>query len=137
MKFIKFILLGVVFGITLTKAEITSWFRIYEMFKFQSFHMFGVIGSAVILGILYIQVIKRFKLKDNKGETIVLQDKAKYYKSALLGGIIFGFGWAMTGACPGPLFILVGNGVSVILLSISAAILGTFVYGKLKNKLPH
>ena len=137
MKFIKYLILGIVFGITLTKAEIISWFRIYEMFKFQSFHMYGVIGSAVILGIIFIQIIKRKKLKSLNGEEIKIEDKEFSIARYLIGGTIFGLGWAMTGACPGPLFILLGNGVGVVLVVIASATLGTYVYGLTKNKLPH
>ena len=137
MKFLKYLVVGIVFGITLTKAEIISWYRIYEMFRFQSFHMYGVIGSAVVLGIVLIQVIKRFKLKTIDGKPIVIQPKEKGVSRNLLGGIIFGFGWALTGACPGPLFILLGNGIAVIGVVILSAMLGTYAYGKLRNRLPH
>jgi len=137
MKFIKYLFLGILFGITLTKAEVISWFRIYEMFRFQSFHMYGVIGSAVVIGIIVIQLIKRFDLKSLDGEPIVIQPKQFSITKYLFGGIIFGFGWAMTGACPGPLFILLGNGVTVILVVIGAALLGTYSYGLLRDKLPH
>ena len=137
MKFLKFLLLGIVFGITLTKAEIISWFRIYEMFRFQSFHMYGVIGSAVVLGIIAIQIIKRLKLKAIDGTPSSIAPKERGITRYLLGGIIFGFGWALTGACPGPLFILLGNGISVIGIVIISAMLGTYTYGKLRNKLPH
>ncbi|HEY9116754.1 MAG TPA: DUF6691 family protein [Roseivirga sp.] len=137
MKYIKYVFLGIVFGITLSKAEIVSWYRIYEMFKFQSFHMYGVIGSAVVLGIIITQVIKRTKMKSISGDEIVIQPKEFSIPRYLIGGSIFGLGWAMTGACPGPMFILVGNGVYVILVAIASGLLGTFVYGKIKHKLPH
>jgi uncharacterized membrane protein YedE/YeeE len=137
MKFIKYILLGVVFGITLTKAEIISWYRIYEMFKFQSFHMYGVIGSAVVLGIIWIQLIKRTNMKSVTGEEIHINPKHKSVARYLIGGIIFGLGWAMTGACPGPMFILLGNGFGVVAIVIASALLGTYVYGVLRPKLPH
>lgn len=137
MKYIKYVVLGIVFGITLTKAEIVSWYRIYEMFKFQSFHMYGVIGSAVVLGIIITQIIKRTKMKSMSGDEIVIQPKEFSIPRYLIGGTIFGLGWAMTGACPGPMFILVGNGVYVILVAIASGLLGTFVYGKIKHKLPH
>ncbi|MEQ8906750.1 MAG: YeeE/YedE thiosulfate transporter family protein [Pseudomonadales bacterium] len=137
MKFIKFLFFGILFGITLTKAEIISWYRIYEMFRFQSFHMFGVIGSAVVLGIIIIQIIKRRQLKALDGTPIIIEPKERSIARYLIGGIIFGMGWALTGACPGPLFILVGNGVSVMLVAIASATLGTYVYGLLKNHLPH
>ena len=137
MKFLKFIFFGIIFGITLTKAEVISWYRIYEMFRFQSFHMYGVIGSSVVLGIIIIQIIKRKKIKSIDGRQIELEPKARGVARYLIGGIIFGMGWALTGACPGPLFILVGNGVSVMLVAIASATLGTYVYGLLKNHLPH
>lgn len=137
MKFIKFLLVGIVFGITLTKAEIISWYRIYEMFRFQSFHMYGVIGSAVLVGIIVVQLIKRFKLRDIEGNLISIPSKTFSIPRYLIGGIIFGFGWALTGACPGPLFILLGNGIGVIAIAILSAMLGTYVYGLLKSRLPH
>ncbi len=137
MKFIKYLMIGIVFGITLTKAEIISWFRIYEMFKFQSFHMYGVIGSAIVFGIIFVQIIKRFKLNAIDGQPIVFNPKQMSIPRYLIGGIIFGLGWAMTGACPGPLFILMGNGVGVIIVVIAAALLGTYTYGLIKDKLPH
>ncbi len=137
MKFLKYILLGIVFGITFTKAEIVSWYRIYEMFRFESFHMYGVIGSAVVLGIIVVQVIKRRKMKDIAGNEIVFSPKAWSVPRYLIGGTIFGLGWAMTGACPGPMFVLLGNGVLVIAVVIGFSILGTYVYGLLKDKLPH
>jgi hypothetical protein len=137
MKFIKYLLLGVLFGITLTKAEVISWFRIYEMFRFQSFHMYGVIGSAVVIGVILVQWIKRSKMKTINGEHIVIESKEKGFWRYLLGGILFGLGWALTGACPGPLFILFGNGVGVALVMIVSAMLGTFVYGLMRHRLPH
>ncbi len=137
MKFFKYLFVGTIFGITLAKAEVISWYRIYEMFRFQSFHMYGVIGSAVILGILFVQIIKRSKMKSLDGEPITIMPKQMSIPRYLLGGIIFGLGWAMTGACPGPMFILVGHGVTVILVMILAALLGTYSYGLLRNKLPH
>jgi uncharacterized membrane protein YedE/YeeE len=137
MKFLKYLAIGILFGITLAKAEVISWFRIYEMFKFQSFHMFGVIGSAVVLGIIIIQIIKRNKLKSIDGETIKIAPKQFSWSRYLIGGTIFGLGWALTGACPGPMFILLGNGVGVILVVIASAVLGTYVYGLLRSKLPH
>lgn len=137
MKFIKYIFLGILFGITLTKAEVVSWYRIYEMFKFQSFHMYGVIGTAVVLGIIITQIIKRTKMKAISGDPIVIPPKRFSIPRYLIGGAIFGLGWAMTGACPGPMFILLGNGVFVILVAIAAGLFGTFVYGKIKHKLPH
>jgi uncharacterized protein len=137
MKYIKYLTLGAVFGIILTKAEVVSWYRIYEMFKFQSFHMYGIIGSAIVVGLLITQIIKRRKMKSIDGEEIVISPKQFSYPRYLIGGTIFGLGWAMTGACPGPMFILVGNGYLVILVAIASGLLGTYVYGLLKSKLPH
>ena len=137
MKFLKYLLVGVIFGITLTKAEIISWYRIYEMFRFQSFHMYGVIGSSIVLGAIIIQIIKRRKLKDIHGNPISIPAKDPGFLRYLIGGTLFGFGWALTGACPGPLFILLGNGFSVVLVVILSALLGTYVYGKVRGKLPH
>ncbi|MBT8190435.1 MAG: YeeE/YedE family protein [Bacteroidia bacterium] len=137
MKYFKFLLVGILFGIMMAKAEIISWFRIYEMFRFESFHMYGIIGSAVVLGIIIIQIIKRTKLKSIYGEEIVIPDKDFSYARYIIGGIIFGLGWAMVGACPGPMFVLIGYGYYVILLVVLGALIGTFVYGVLRNKLPH
>ena len=137
MKLVKYLILGTLFGITLTKAEVVSWYRIYEMFKFQSFHMYGVIGSAVILGVIITQIIKRTKMKALSGDPIVIAPKQFSIPRYLLGGTIFGLGWAMTGACPGPMFILVGNGVFVMLIAIVSGLLGTYVYGRVRHKLPH
>jgi uncharacterized membrane protein YedE/YeeE len=137
MKYIKYLVLGTIFGITLTKAELISWYRIYEMFRFQSFHMYGVIGSAVVLGIIITQIIKRTKMKTLNGEPIEIQPKNFSIWHYLFGGIIFGFGWALTGACPGPMFILVGNGVTVIFVTIASGLFGTYLYGKIRHRLPH
>ena len=137
MKYIKFLLLGTFFGIVLSKAEIISWYRIYEMFKFASFHMYGVIGSAVALGILGIKVIEKNKLRSLAGDEIRLSPKEKGFQRYLIGGIIFGLGWSMTGACPGPMFILLGHGIGVFLVVIASAVAGTLVYGLVRKKLPH
>ena len=137
MKFIKFLLIGILFGIIMTKSEAISWYRIQEMFRFQAFHMYGIIGSALGLGILGIQVIKRNKLKTTDGIKIEIADKEKGITRYLLGGIIFGLGWALSGACPGPMYTLIGSGYSVFIAVILSALLGTFVYGLLKDKLPH
>lgn len=137
MKYLKFLVVGILFGIVMTKSEVISWLRIYEMFQFKSFHMYGIIGSAVILGVLTIQLIKRLKLKDLDGHPIEITPKTMAYKRYLIGGIIFGLGWALTGACPGPMFTLVGNGIGVMLIVILSATLGTFTYGIIKEKLPH
>lgn len=137
MKYFKYLLLGTVFGIVLTKAELISWFRIYEMFKFQAFHMYGVIGSAVVIGVIITQIIKRTKMKAMSGDPIVIQPKQFSITRYLFGGIIFGLGWAMAGACPGPLFVQVGNGFLVMIVAIASGLLGTYVYGLLRNRLPH
>ncbi|CAZ96931.1 YeeE/YedE thiosulfate transporter family protein [Zobellia galactanivorans] len=137
MKFIKFLFVGIFFGIVLVKSEAVSWYRIYEMFKFQSFHMYGIIGSAVVLGIISIWALKKFKVKSIEGNEIKLMPKDKSFIRYILGGSIFGLGWALAGACPGPMYILLGTGVYSMLIVIAAAVLGTFVYGLLKNKLPH
>jgi uncharacterized membrane protein YedE/YeeE len=131
-----FWLLGILFGIILIKAEVVSWWRIQEMFRLQNFHMFGVIGSAIATGMLSIFLIKKFNLKTIDGDPIVIEPK-KFQKGNIYGGLLFGFGWAMTGACPGPLFSLVGNGAFVMIATLLSAILGTKVYGMVKNKLPH
>ncbi|NNG10326.1 MAG: YeeE/YedE family protein [Arenibacter sp.] len=137
MKFLKFLLVGIFFGIVLVKSEAVSWYRIYEMFKFQSFHMYGIIGSAVLLGVISIAFIKKSQLKSLEGKPIQLVIKEKGLIRYLVGGTIFGLGWALAGACPGPMYILVGSGVFSMFIVIAAAILGTFIYGVLKNKLPH
>jgi hypothetical protein len=137
MKYLRFFGLGIFFGLVLTKAEIISWYRIFEMFRFESFHMYGVIGSAVILGIIITVIIKRSKMKSMDGTMMYIPEKAKNYKAALFGGSIFGLGWALTGACPGPIYIIIGNGYVVFLMVLLSAIAGTFAYGMLKDKLPH
>jgi len=137
MKHLKFLLTGIIFGIILTKSQVISWFRIYEMFRFESFHMYGIIGSAVVLGVIWVQVIKRTKLKDIENEDIKFTDKNKGIVRYLVGGTFFGLGWALVGACPGPLFALLGAGYYSILIVIFGAILGTFTYGVIRPKLPH
>ncbi len=137
MRLIRFLIGGVIFGVILTKSEVISWFRIYEMFRFESFHMYGVIGSALILGILFLQVYKRWNPNNVNGEKTEFKVFEASWVKYIVGGTIFGMGWAMTGACPGPLYILVGNGYSVILVAIASALLGTLTYGVLKKRLPH
>jgi uncharacterized membrane protein YedE/YeeE len=137
MKSLKFLLVGIVFGTIMYKAQLVSWFRIYEMFRFESFHMYGVIGSAVGLGIIFVQLIKRFKIKSIEGQEIEIAPKDKGFARYILGGTIFGLGWALAGACPGPMYVLVGAGAFSILIVIASALLGTFVYGLLMKKLPH
>lgn len=137
MKFIKFLIVGIFFGITLAKTEVISWYRIYEMFRFDSFHMYGIIGSAVILGVIGVQIMKRTKMKNILGEEIKFNPKNMSIPRYLIGGILFGFGWALVGACPGPMFILIGYGYWAIFLVIIGALIGTMVYGILRPKLPH
>lgn len=136
MKNLKYILLGIVFGITFVKTEIVSWFRIQEMFRFQSFHMYGIMGTAVLIGIISIALIRKFKLKSLEGEVISIPSK-QFSKGQIIGGLIFGFGWAITGACPGPLFVQIGSGFSVVIITLISALAGTWVYGLLKERLPH
>jgi len=137
MKFIKFLSIGVLFGIIMTKSEAISWFRIQEMFLFDSFHMYGIIGTAVVLGIIGTFIIKKTKAKDITGTPITFNPKNMSTPRYLIGGTIFGLGWAMTGACPGPMYTLVGHGIFPILVVIASAVFGTLVYGMLRSKLPH
>jgi uncharacterized membrane protein YedE/YeeE len=137
MKYLTYLLIGILFGIIMTKSEAISWFRIQEMFRFQSFHMYGIIGSALAVGVLGIQLIKRRNLKTYKGETITIQDKEFSIARYLLGGVVFGIGWALSGACPGPMYTLVGNGITVFIVVILSALLGTYVYGIFRKYLPH
>ncbi len=132
----KYALVGVLFGIVFVKAEIISWFRIQEMFKLQSFHMYGVIGSAVVVGVISVFLIRKFKIKTIYGEPIVFVTK-KFNKGQVYGGLLFGLGWAITGACPGPLFAQIGTGATVIFITLLSAVGGTLVYGKFREKLPH
>ncbi|MDQ3016864.1 MAG: YeeE/YedE family protein [Bacteroidota bacterium] len=136
MKLIKYFVIGMIFGFVLVKAEVISWYRIQEMFRFQSFHMYGIIMSAIVIGIISIQLIKRLNVKTIKGESIVIEPKP-FNKGIIFGGLIFGLGWAMTGACPGPLYALAGAGVPVMFIGLIAAVAGTWVYGWMKEKLPH
>jgi len=132
----KYLLAGTLFGIVLIKAQVISWFRIQEMFRLQSFHMFGVIGSAIMVGACSVYLIKRFNIKTIYGEKIEFHAK-EFNKGQIFGGLLFGFGWALTGACPGPLFAQIGTGATVVLVTLFSAILGTWFYGLLRNKLPH
>jgi uncharacterized membrane protein YedE/YeeE len=136
LYYLRFLLLGILFGIVLVKGEVVSWFRIQEMFRFQSFYMYGVIGSAVVVGIISVFIIKRFQLKSIDREKISFPTK-HFHKGQIFGGLLFGFGWAMTGACPGPLFAQIGAGFTVVIVGLVSAIAGTWVYGSLQNKLPH
>jgi len=137
MKNIKFLVIGIFFGIILSKAEVISWYRIYEMFKFQSFHMYGVIGSAVITGMVLFYFFNKGKIKSYVGEQIKIAPKKKGFYRNIFGGIIFGLGWALAGACPGPMFILLGRGVFAIIIVIIGGLLGTILYHKTKKYLPH
>lgn len=137
MKFIKFLLVGVVFGIVLTKSEAVSWYRIYEMFHFQSFHMFGIIMTAVVVGTIGVQLIKRNNVKDITGQPIVIPNKDKGFIGYFVGGILFGLGWGLVGTCPGPMYILIGAGFWGIGVVLLGALVGTYFYGLLKSKLPH
>lgn len=133
---LKYLLVGVILGIGFVKAEIISWYRIQEMFQLTSFHMYGVIGTAVIVGIISVALIKKFKVKTIYGEPITLDNK-KFTKGQIIGGLIFGLGWAITGACPGPLFAQIGAGFTAVIITLLSAIAGTWVYGYFREKLPH
>ena len=133
---LKYLVIGIFFGIIFVKAEIISWFRIQEMFRVESFHMYGVIGSAIFTAMISILIIKKFKLKSIYGEPVKIAKK-EFNKGNIYGGLIFGLGWAMTGACPGPLFAQIGTGATVIVVTLLSAIFGTWIYGKYRDKLPH
>lgn len=133
---LKYAAVGIIFGIVFVKAEIISWFRIQEMFRLQSFHMYGVIGSAVVVGTISVFIIKKFKIKTIYGEDIQFEEK-KFSVGQIYGGLLFGLGWAITGACPGPLFAQIGTGISVTIVTLVSAIAGTWVYGLVRNKIPH
>ena len=137
MKNIKFLVIGIIFGIILSKTQVVSWYRIYEMFKFQSFHMYGIIGSAVAVSAVLMLLFKKGIIKDFSGNKINVKQKKKGFVRTLVGGTIFGFGWALVGACPGPLFVLIGHGTIAILIVLLGAILGAFLYGVLSKKLPN
>lgn len=133
---LKYLLVGIVFGIVFVKAEIISWFRIQEMFRLESFHMYGVIGSAVVVGIISVWLIKKYKVRTIYGEKIEFHPRP-FNKGLVIGGFIFGLGWAITGACPGPLYAQIGTGATVIIVTLLSAIAGTWVYGYFREKLPH
>lgn len=133
---LKYLFVGILFGIVFVKAEVVSWFRIQEMFRLQSFHMYGIIGSAVVVGMISVFLIKKFNIKTIYGEPIKFSSKT-FNKGQIYGGLLFGFGWAITGACPGPLFAQIGTGVTVIVVTLLSAIAGTWVYGYFREKLPH
>ncbi|MEO7211442.1 DUF6691 family protein [Mucilaginibacter sp.] len=136
MKNLKFLILGLLFGIILIKSEVVSWFRIQEMFRLQAFHMYGIIGSAIVVAMLSIMLIKRFNIKTISGEPVIIPQKTFHWGN-VYGGLIFGLGWAITGACPGPLFAQIGSGFAVVTITLLSAIAGTWVYGLLRDKLPH
>ena len=137
MKMSRYILVGILLGITLYKTEAVSWFRIFEMFHFQSFHMYGIIMSAIAVGIVMIQIIKRKHLRSIEGKEIVINQKDTSWKRYIIGGFIFGLGWALAGVCPGPMFILLGSGYTVLIVFLLAAMTGTFAYGYFRKRLPH
>ena len=137
MKTIVYLLIGTFFGILMYKSEAASWFRIFEMFEFGAFHMYGIIGSALVLGVIGIQIIKKFNLKALGGQEMRLKPKDKSVARYAIGGVLFGLGWALAGACPGPMYVLTGAGYVSIMIVILGALLGTFVYGLIKHKLPH
>ena len=134
---IKYLLTGIAFGIIMFKSEAASWFRIIEMFQFDAFHMYGIIGSALVVGVIGMQLIKRARLNSFSGDAIVITPKAKGWKNYLFGGTIFGLGWGLAGACPGPIFTLIGAGFVPLIAVLLAALAGTFAYGMLRPKLPH
>ncbi|MEQ8811381.1 MAG: YeeE/YedE thiosulfate transporter family protein, partial [Imperialibacter sp.] len=133
---IKYLIVGLAFGIVFVKAEIISWYRIQEMFRLHSFHMYGVIGTAILVGMFSVWAIKKFNIDTLQGEKVVFHDK-KFHWGNVIGALIFGLGWAITGACPGPLYAQIGSGFSVIFVTLVSAIAGTWVYGRLRDKLPH
>lgn len=137
MKLARFFITGILFGIVLTKAEAVSWYRIYEMFHFQSFHMYGIIGTALFTGVVGLQIIKKKKIKDFKGFPIKIVEKEKGFWRYIIGGTLFGLGWALVGSCPGPIFILLGTGTYAVVVVFVGALLGTYIYGLLKDNLPH
>lgn len=137
MKFLKFLLLGIVFGIVMAKSEAISWFRIQEMFRFQAFHMYGIIGTAVTLGVIGVALIKKFKIRDFHGNPILFFPKDKSIARYLIGGTIFGLGWALSGACPGPMVVNIGYGFLSMIVVFFFAIVGTYLYGVFMKKLPH
>lgn len=137
MKLARFFLTGIFFGIVLTKAEAVSWYRIYEMFQFQSFHMFGIIGVALVTGFIGLQMFKKLKIKDYNGFPITIIEKERGFWRYIIGGTLFGLGWALVGCCPGPIFILLGTGTYAIAVVLIGALLGTYIYGLVKDKLPH
>jgi uncharacterized protein len=138
MQYLRYLLFGTIFGFILIRTEVISWFRIQEMFRFHDFHMYGVIGSAILIGIISLQLIKKFNIKDINGDPIVIEpkDSSQVYRYTI-GGVLFGFGWALTGACPGPVYALIGSGIPVFAVILLSALIGTWVYGYFQEKLPH
>ena len=137
MKGLKFIIAGIIFGIIMVKSETASWYRIQEMFRFQSFQMYGIIGTAVFLGIIAVYLIKKFHLKDTQGHVILFHNKDKRWPKYIIGGIIFGLGWALAGVCPGPIFVNLGYGYLTMSIVILGSLVGTYFYGVVKPRLPH
>jgi uncharacterized membrane protein YedE/YeeE len=137
-RLLRYLALGTLFGVVITKGEIISWFRIQEMFRFQSFHLYGILGSAVVVAASSLALIRRHGIKTLGGEPITIRPKemGKGYRY-WIGGSLFGIGWALTGACPGPLAALIGSGVSVMWVTLAAALIGTWTYGQLRPRLPH
>ena len=133
---IRYAVVGVLFGVVFVKAEIISWYRIQEMFRLHSFHMFGVIGSAVLVGMMSVAIIKRFGVKTMQREAVVFHKK-QFHWGNVIGAVLFGLGWALTGACPGPLFAQIGSGFWAVAVTLISAIAGTWVYGLLRDRLPH
>lgn len=132
-----YLVLGILFGIIFTKSEVISWFRIQEMFRFEAFHMYGIIGSAIVVAALSVQLIKRYDVHTAGGDPIEIPPKQWSNYRYWAGGILFGMGWALLGACPGPIFALIGAGYPVILVALASAVLGTWAYGALRPRLPH
>lgn len=137
MRFLKYLFIGVMFGVVMTKSEAISWYRIQEMFRFQSFHMYGIIGTAVLLGIFMLRVMNRIEFKSIEENPVKEKMFSPGYKRYLFGGVVFGLGWALSGACPGPLYVLVGAQFTVFVVVIGGAVFGTFVYGVVRDKIPH
>jgi hypothetical protein len=137
MKILKYLLAGVIFGVAMAKSEAISWYRIQEMFRFQAFHMYGIIGVAVILGVIGVFLIKKFKIRNYYGQPILFHPKDRSLPRYLIGGTIFGMGWALSGACPGPMVVNIGYGFLTMLVVFVFAILGTYLYGVLRSVLPH
>lgn len=133
---LQYLAVGMIFGILFVKAEVISWFRIQEMFRLQSFHMYGIIGSAMVVGMISVWLIKRFEIKTIHGEKITFTNK-KFNKGQIYGGLIFGMGWGLTGACPGPLFAQIGMGATVVIVTLFSAVAGTWIYGRFRAQLPH